>query len=240
MSMVVTIRALKMHSSRFRIVAGKPLDEGLLKEDLSAIKKGSPNLIKQIENARYFGVPVVVAINVFPTDTEKEIALVKKIAVGAGAESAVVSEAFLKGGAGAADLAKAVVKAASRPGNFKFLYPLDMPIKEKIERIATRIYGAREVEYEPLAEKQIRIFTENGFDKLPICMAKTHLSLSHDPKIKGRPRDFKFPVREVHASVGAGFLYALCGQMMTMPGLSSVPGGTRVDIDDDGNVVGLF
>ena len=187
-----------------------------------------------------FGVPVVVAINVFPTDTEKEIQLVRKIATGAGAEDAVVSQAFMKGGEGAADLAKAVVKAASKPSNFKFLYPLDMPIKEKIEKIAGVIYGAREVTYEPLAEKQIRVFTENGFDKLPICMAKTHLSLSHDPNLKGRPKDFKFPVREVRASVGAGFLYALCGTMMTMPGLPSVPGGTRVDIDEEGNVVGLF
>ena len=238
--MVATIRALKMHSGKFKVVAGRPLDPKLLEENLVDLKKGCENLIKQIENARAFGVPVVVAVNVFPTDTAKEIELVKNIAVGAGAEDAVVSMAFMKGGEGAADLAEAVVRAAAKPSNFKYLYPLDMPIKEKIMRIARRMYGAGEVEYEPLADKQIRIFTKHGFDKLPICMAKTHLSLSHDPKIKGRPRDFKFPVREVRASVGAGFLYALCGSMMTMPGLSSVPGGTRVDIDRNGNVVGLF
>ena len=238
--MVATIRALKMHSGRFSVVAGRPLDEGLLQENLDAIKEGSKNLVKQIENARDFGVPVVVAVNVFPTDTDKEVEVVKKVAIGAGAENAVVSEAFTKGGAGAADLAKAVAKAASRPSNFKFLYPLDMSIKEKIERVATRMYGAREVEYEKLAEKQIKVLTDNGFDKLPVCMAKTHLSLSHDPKVKGRPRDFKFPVREVRVSAGAGFLYALCGDMMTMPGLPSVPGGTKVDIDSEGNVVGMF
>ena len=229
-----------MHSGRFSVVAGRPLDEGLLQENLDAIKEGSKNLVKQIENARDFGVPVVVAVNVFPTDTDKEVEVVKKVAIGAGAENAVVSEAFTKGGAGAADLAKAVAKAASRPSNFKFLYPLDMSIKEKIERVATRMYGAREVEYEKLAEKQIKVLTDNGFDKLPVCMAKTHLSLSHDPKVKGRPRDFKFPVREVRVSAGAGFLYALCGDMMTMPGLPSVPGGTKVDIDSEGNVVGMF
>jgi formyltetrahydrofolate synthetase len=238
--MVTTIRALKMHSGGFKVVAGKPLDPKLLEENLDAIRKGSENLIKQIENAKTFGVPVVVAINIFTTDTQNEINLIKEIAINAGAEDAVVSEAFAKGGAGAANLAEAVVKAASKPKNFNFLYPLDIPIKEKIKTIATRMYGASEVVYEPLAEKQIEAFTKNGFDKLPVCMAKTHLSLSHEPSHKGRPRDFKFPVREVKASVGAGFLYALCGEMMTMPGLPSTPGGTKVDIDKDGNVVGLF
>lgn len=238
--MVTTVRALKMHSGGFKVVAGKPLDPKLLEENLDAIKKGSENLVKQIENAKAFGVPVVVAINVFNTDTQNEINLIKEIAVSAGAEDAVVSEAFAKGGAGAANLAEAVVKAASKPKNFNFLYPLDMPIKEKIKTIATRMYGATEVVYESLADKQIESFTKNGFNQLPVCMAKTHLSLSHDPTLKGRPCDFKLPVREVRASVGAGFLYALCGEMMTMPGLPSVPGGTKVDIDINGNVVGLF
>ncbi|MDP2897556.1 MAG: formate--tetrahydrofolate ligase [bacterium] len=238
--MVVTIRALKAHSGRYMVVAGKPLDPGLLEEDIPAIKDGSANMLKQIENVRIFGVPVVVAINRFTSDSDREIDLVSRIAVGAGAEDAVVSEVWRKGGEGGIELAQAVIKAARKPGNFKFLYPLDMPIKEKIERIATRIYGAEEVAYEPLAEKQIKLFTKAGFDNLPVCMAKTHLSLSHDPTLKGRPHGFKMPIREVRASVGAGFLYALCGDMMTMPGLPSVPAGNFVDIDKHGKVVGLF
>ncbi len=238
--LVVTIRALKAHSNRYVVVAGKPLDEGLLEEDLPAIKDGSPNMLKQLENIRMFGVPVVVAINRFPTDTDREIELVRKIAVGAGAEDAVVSEVWRKGGEGGVELAEAVIRASKKTSNFKFLYPLDMPIKEKIERIAMRIYGAEEIAYEPLAEKQIKLLTKAGFHNLPICMSKTHLSLSHDKNLKGRPHGFKMPVREVRASVGAGFLYALCGDIMTMPGLPSVPAGNFVDIDKQGRVVGLF
>ena len=238
--LVVTIRALKAHSGRYRVVAGKPLDEGLLEEDLPALKAGSVNMLKQIENIRMFGVPVVVAINRFASDTDREIKLVSKIAVDAGAESAVVSEVWRKGGEGGLELGQAVINVAKRPANFKFLYPLDMPVKEKIERIATRIYGAEEIAYEPQAEKQIKLLTKAGFGNLPICMAKTHLSLSHDKNVKGRPHGFKMPVREVRASVGAGFLYALCGDIMTMPGLPSVPAGNFVDIDKHGRVVGLF
>jgi formate--tetrahydrofolate ligase len=238
--LVVTIRALKAHSGRYTVVAGKPLDAGLLEEDLPAIKDGSPNMLKQIENIRIFGVPVVVAINRFATDTDQEIDLVKKIAIGAGAEDAVVSEVWRKGGEGGVHLAEAVIKASRKTSNFKVLYPLDMPIKEKIERIATRIYGAEEIAYEPLAEKQIKLLTKAGFGDLPVCMAKTHLSLSHDPSLKGRPHGFKMPIRDVGASVGAGFLYVLCGDIMTMPGLPSVPAGNFVDIDKQGKVVGLF
>ncbi len=232
--LVVTIRALKAHSGKYRVVAGKPLDEALLEEDLPAVKKGCANMLKQIENVRIFGVPVVVAINRFASDTDKEIELAAKTAVGAGAEDAVVSEVWAKGGEGGLELARAVVNAAREHGNFKFLYPLDMPIKEKIERIATRIYGAGEIAYESLAEKQIKLLTRAGFGNLPVCMAKTHLSLSHDKKVKGRPRGFKMPVREVRASIGAGFLYALCGDITTMPGLPSVPAGNFVDIDKHG------
>jgi formate--tetrahydrofolate ligase len=237
---VATVRALKMHSGDFTVVAGKPLDPGLIKENLDALERGCSNLEKQIENMRLFGVPVVVAINRFTDDTDKEIELVRKKSLDAGAEDAVPTEHWAKGGDGAIDLAKAVVAATEKPNNFKFLYPLDISIKEKIERIACEIYGASNVTYAPLAEQKIKMFTEQGYDKLPICMAKTHLSLSHDQSLKGRPMGFTLPIRDIRASVGAGFLYPLCGDMRTMPGLPSVPAGTRIDIDEDGKVVGLF
>ena len=237
---VCSIRALKMHSGKFKVVAGKPLDEGLLKENIDAVQKGCPNLEKHIENIRLFGVPVVVAINRFTSDTDKEIAAVQKRAKDAGADDAVVSEVWAKGGEGGKDMAKAVVKASDKPSNFKFLYPLDIPIKEKIRKIATEIYGAKDVQYSSIAEEKIKLYTQRGYDKLPICMAKTHLSISHDPELKGRPTGFTIPIRDIRASIGAGFLYPLCGDMRTMPGLPSVPCGTMVDIDKDGKVVGLF
>jgi formate--tetrahydrofolate ligase len=238
--MVCTVRALKMHSGRFRVVAGRPLDPGLVREDLQAIEDGLANLDKQIENARLFGVPVVVAVNVFPTDTEAEIELIRQRALAAGAEGAYRSEVWARGGAGAEDLARGVLKAAERPKQFRFLYELDRPIKEKIEAIATRIYGADGVDYLPAAEQQIRTYTELGYGNLPICMAKTHLSISHDPNLKGRPRGFRVPIREVRASLGAGFLYPLLGEMRTMPGLPSEPNTWKIDLDDDVTVVGLF
>lgn len=238
--LVATIRALKMHSGKFTVVAGKPLDPGLLKEDLEALEKGSSNLEKQIENMRLFGVPVVVAINKFTTDTKKEIELVRKKAQAAGAEDAVLSEVWARGSRGGKALARAVVKAAEKKSSFKFLYRQDLPIKEKIETIAKKIYGAGNVRYEQKAEKAIALYTKLGYDKLPLCMAKTHLSLSHDPKLKGRPGGFTLPIRDVRASVGAGFLYPLCGTMRTMPGLPTHPAGEKVDLDNNGNVMGLF
>ncbi|MBU0635209.1 MAG: formate--tetrahydrofolate ligase [Candidatus Omnitrophica bacterium] len=238
--MVCSIRALKMHSGRFNVVAGKPLDEGLLKENLQAVEEGCCNLEKQIENMLLFGIPVVVAINRFTADTDKEIEVVKRNAMAAGAMDAVISLAHAKGGEGMQEVAQAVVRATAQPANFKFLYPVEASIKEKIETIATKIYGAKNVKYHPLAESKIKQYTDLGFDKLPICMAKTHLSLSHDPALKGRPRDFTLPIRDVNASVGAGFIYPLCGTMRTMPGLPTTPCGTKVDIDETGKVVGLF
>jgi len=238
--MVVTIRALKMHSGKVNVVPGKPLPEEITKENLALVEEGLGNLEKQIENALLHGVPVVVAINKFETDTDKEINFVIKKAKEFGAEDAVVSEAWEKGGEGAKELAYAVIKAANKPNNFKFLYPLDIPIEEKIHIIATKIYGAKSVEYSPLAKEKIKLFTELGWGNLPICMAKTHLSLSHDPNLKGRPKDFVLPIRDIRASIGAGFLYPLCGEMRTMPGLPSLPAGTKVDITEDGKVVGLF
>lgn len=238
--MVCTIRALKMHSGKFKVVAGKPLDEGLVKENLKAVEEGLCNLEKQVENARLHGVPVVVAMNRFTTDTDKEIELVQKRSKEFGAEEAVLSEVWEKGGEGGRDLAEAVVKACDKKSKFNFLYPLEASIKEKIHTIATKIYGAKDVQYLPAAEEKIKLYTQFGWDKLPICMAKTHLSLSHDPTLKGRPRDYILPIRDIRASIGAGFLYPLCGDMRTMPGLPSVPCGTKVDLDREGKVVGLF
>ncbi|MFH1536326.1 MAG: formate--tetrahydrofolate ligase [Patescibacteria group bacterium] len=238
--MVATIRALKMHSGRFKVVTGKPLDERLTRENLQAIREGAANLEKQIENMRQFGVPVVVAINRFSFDTDKEIELVKKIALKAGAEAACATDIHAKGGAGGRQLAEAVVKACQKPAKFKFLYPLNIPIKEKIETIARKIYGADAVTYLPAAEKAIKLYTEMGYSNLPICMAKTHESLSHDKNLKGRPSNFTVPIRDVRLSAGAGFLYPLLGEMRTMPGLPSVPAGEKVDIDEKGRIVGLF
>ncbi len=238
--LVCSMRALKMHSGKFEVVAGKTLDGELFTENLNAIQAGSCNLKKQIENITVFGVPVVVAINRFETDTDAEIELVEKLALDYGAKEAIESLAYAKGGEGAVALAEAVTRVAEQPSNFKFLYPLEMSIKDKIETIAKKIYGASSVSYHPVAEKKIRQCSELGFDQLPICMAKTHLSLSHDPKLKGVPTDFELPIREIRVSAGAGFIYPLCGKMRTMPGLPSNPVGENVDIDEQGNTIGLF
>lgn len=238
---VATCKALKMHGGAFEMKPGrKPPQEELEKENIPALVKGAENLIKHIENMHQFGLPVVVAINTFSYDTDAELGEIERIAVEAGAMAAVRSYVHARGGEGGAELAEAVVAACEQPGEFKFLYELDEPIKSKIEKIATRIYGADGVEYSAEAERKIATFTEQGYDKLPICMAKTHLSLSHDPNLKGRPTGFTVPVRDIRPSVGAGFLYPLCGEMRTMPGLPSRPAAVDVDIDENGNTVGLF
>jgi formate--tetrahydrofolate ligase len=238
--LVATIRALKAHSGRYRIVAGQPLDPGLLTENLDALRAGSGNLVKQIENVRRYGVPVVVAINHFPSDTEAEIELVRSVALQAGATDVAVSRVFANGGAGGEELARAVVNAAEQGTNFQFLYPLDAPIKTKIETIAREMYGAGSVSYTPGAERAIRRYTAQGYEHLPICMAKTHLSLSGDAALVGRPEGFELVVREVRASVGAGFIYPIVGEMRTMPGLGKHPGGMNVDLNEDGDIEGLF
>ena len=239
--LVCTVKALKMHGGGFEAVPGRPLDMKVVKkENVEAVKKGAENLVKHIENMKLFGVPVVVAINRFSYDTEKEIDVIKDIARKAGAFDVALSEVWEKGGEGGKELAKAVLKMCEKKSKFKFLYPLDMPIKEKIETIAKKIYGAKDVEYSEMAEKKIEQYTKQGYDKLPINMAKTHLSISHDPKLKGRPSGFTLPVRDIRISAGAGFLYPLCGEMRTMPGLPSVPAGTKVDIDENGKIRGLF
>ncbi|MCI0477013.1 MAG: formate--tetrahydrofolate ligase [Anaerolineales bacterium] len=237
---VVSARALKMHGGVGRVVAGKPLPPELAQENLAAVEKGCANLIKHIENAQLFGLPVVVALNRFEVDTEREIAIIERVAREAGAEGAFVSDAYARGGAGAISLATAVARACAKPAQFKFLYATELPIKDKIERIAEKIYGADGVEYFPEAEEKIKLYNELGFDNLPICMAKTHLSLSHDETLKGRPRKFRIPIRDLRAFVGAGFLTALCGDLRTMPALPRVPAGTRIDVDEDGKIVGLI
>lgn len=238
--LVVTIRALKSHSGSYRVVAGKDLPPEMLELNIKDVEIGAANMIKQIENLSHHGVTPVVAINVFDSDHPEEIEAVKRIALEAGAYGAAVARHHAQGGKGAMELAEMVVSAAEQPSEFKFLYDVNQPIKAKIETIATKIYGASDVAYEPLAERQIRDYEANGFGNLPICMAKTHLSLSHDPNLKGAPSGFTLPIREVRASVGAGFIYPLCGDMRTMPGLSDHPAAEKIDIDEDGNIVGLF
>ena len=238
---VASIRALKMHGGAFQAIPGKALDKDLVaKENMPALEKGCENLAKQIENVKIHGVPAVVAINRFTTDTEAEIELVRRLALEAGADDAVACDPWGKGADGCIELAHAVVKAVEKPHQMKFLYPDQASIKEKIETIATRIYGADGVDYTPLAEQRIKLYTDLGYSKFPINMAKTHLSLSHDPNLKGAPKGFRIPVRDIRASVGAGFLYPLLGEMRTMPGLPSVPAFTKVDIDETGKTVGLF
>jgi formyltetrahydrofolate synthetase len=239
--MVATIRALKMHGGGPKVVAGKPLDKAYTEENLGLLEKGCSNLIKMIENARKYGIPVVVAVNRFQYDTPAEIDLVRQIAKKAGAIDAVMSNHWAEGGAGAVELGKAVIAACEQPSNFKFLYPLETTtIKQKIETIVKEMYGGAGVEYSPEAEKKIELYTRLGFDKLPICMAKTQYSLSHDPNLKGAPTGFIVPVRDVRASVGAGFVYPLLGTMSTMPGLSTRPGYYDIDLDvATGKIVGL-
>lgn len=238
--LVATIRALKMHGGGPRVVPGKALDKAYTAENLQLLAAGLDNLRVHIGNARRFGVPVVVAVNKFHTDTPAEIALVEQAAIEAGAEGAVMSDHWANGGDGAIELARAVVAACQKPSNFQFLYPLEMSIKDKIETIAKEIYKAGEVVYEAMAERQIKSYEANGFGNLPICMAKTHLSISHDPLLKNAPSGYTLTVREVRASVGAGFIYPLLGEMRTMPGLGSQPAYLKVDIDESGRVVGLF
>ncbi len=237
---VCTVRALKSHSGKFRVAAGRPLDPRLVGADLDAVAAGIGNLIKQVENVRAAGLPAVVAINRFPTDHKNELDFIKRAAMEAGAFAVVEADHWARGGAGAADLGEAVVAAASAKNDFRFIYPLDWSIEGKIKTIATTMYGAADVAYLPPAKAAIKRFTEQGYGGLPICMAKTHLSLSDNAALKGRPSGFTITVRDVRLSAGAGFVYPLLGEMMTMPGLPSHPAGEKVGLTDDGRIVGLF
>ncbi len=239
--MVATVRALKMHGGGPKVVAGKPLDSAYTQENLELLRKGLVNLEHHIRVARKFGVPVVVAVNRFATDTPAELETVRQAALEFGAFDAVVAEHWEKGGEGAVALAQAVMRAAEQPSDFRFLYDLDVSIKEKIETICREVYGADGADFSPLAEERIAEYTRLGYDNLPICMAKTHLSISHDPALKGAPRGFRVPIRDIRLSAGAGFLYPLVGKMRTMPGLPTRPAYLNVDIDlETGKVVGLF
>jgi len=235
---VATVRALKVHSGKHKIVAGRPLPEGLLREDPGDVLAGAANLRKQIENVRLHGVPPVVAINAFPTDHPSEHRAIREVAEEMGARSAVCTH-FADGGSGAAELAEAVAEAAAEPGSFRFLYLDQASLREKIETVATKVYGADGVDYSGQASKQLDRYERAGFGRLPVCIAKTHLSISSDPALKGAPTGWRLPVREVRASVGAGFVYPVCGDIRTMPGLGTNPAAARIDIDDDGEIVGL-
>ncbi|KAJ3298197.1 tetrahydrofolate synthase [Rhizoclosmatium sp. JEL0117] len=241
--LVSTVRSLKMHGGGPEVIAGKPLSEVYQTENLELLQEGCKNMMKHIVNARKFGVPVLVAVNRFSSDSQAELELVKQMALKAGASDAVICDHWAQGGLGAIDLANAVVKVTNetKDDEFKFLYDLDLPIEKKIEIIAKEMYGADGIELSELAKNKIEVYTRQGFGKLPICMAKTHLSLSHNPKLKGVPTGFTVPVRDIRASVGAGFLYPLLGEMQTMPGLSTRPGFYDIDVDTEtGRVLGLF
>jgi formate--tetrahydrofolate ligase len=236
--LVATVRALKAHSGKYKIVAGKPLPPELLMENPEDVHIGGANLRKQIENVKIHGVSPVVAINAFPTDHPSEHQAIRKIAESMGARVAVCNH-FAEGGAGAVDLARAVVEAANEPSTFQLLYPNEMSLRDKIHTIATKVYGADGVKYDPSASKQIDSYEKNGFGHLPICVAKTHLSISSDASLRGAPTGWTLPVREVRASVGAGFIYPICGEMRTMPGLGTNPAAAIIDFDENGEIIGL-
>jgi len=236
--LVATVRGLKAHSGNHKIVPGKPLPPAILEANPDEVHQGGDNLRKQLENMQIHGCTPVVAINVFPGDHDEDINAIHEIASEYGARAAV-STHFSDGGPGATDLAEAIKEAANEESDFQVLYPDDASLKDKIHAVATKVYGADGVEYTATADKQIANYTEQGFDNLPVCIAKQHLSLSHDAKLKGAPKGWTLPVREVRASVGAGFVYPICGDMRTMPGLGTKPAAQQIDIDADGNVVNL-
>jgi formate--tetrahydrofolate ligase len=237
--LVTTVRALKDHSGRYEVKAGRPLPEEMLEENPDDVFAGAANLKKQIENIRLHGVSPVVAINAFPTDHDSEHATIREVAEELGARVAVCNH-FSEGGRGAVELAEAVAEAAEEPTSFRFLYPDEASLREKIETIAKEVYGARGVEYDLTASRQLNSYEKNGFGRLPVCMAKTHLSISSDPSLKGAPTGWTLPVRQARLSAGAGFIYPICGDMRTMPGLSTSPAAHNIDIDEHGQVVGLF
>jgi formate--tetrahydrofolate ligase len=235
---VATVRALKAHSGKYKVIAGRPLPEEMLVENPDDVLAGAANLRKQIENVRLHGVPPVVSISTFPSDHPSEYEAIREVATEMGVRSAVSSH-FENGGRGATELAEAVAEAADEPDEFRFLYLDQASLRQKIETVAAKVYGAAGVTYSAQAAKQLDTYERNGFGRLPVCIAKTHLSISSDPALKGAPTGWTLPVREVRASVGAGFVYPICGEIRTMPGLSSNPAAARIDIDAEGEIVGL-
>jgi len=239
--MVATIRALKVHGGGPEIQTGAPLPEAYRKEDTELLRKGCVNLKKHISNAKTYGVPVVVAVNKFETDTEAEVEVLREEALAAGAEAAVPANHWAEGGAGAIELGKAVIAASSKPKNFSLLYDLDGTVQDRIEKIGKVMYGADKVEFSELAQKKVDTYNKQGFGNLPICIAKTQYSLSHDPALKGAPTGFTIPIRDVRLAVGAGYLYALAADIQTIPGLPTAPGYINVDVDSEtGEIEGLF
>jgi formate--tetrahydrofolate ligase len=236
--LVTTVRALKVHSGGHRVVAGRPLPPAILEENPDEVHAGGANLRKQIENIQIHGVSPVIAINSFPGDFASEHEAIREIAESMGVRVAACNN-FAAGGKGATELAEAVVEAANEPSRFHVLYPSEAPLREKIETVATKVYGAAGVDYLPAASRQIDSYERNGFGSLPVIIAKTHLSISSDPALRGAPTGWRMPVREARASVGAGFVYLICGDMRTMPGLSAHPAAESIDIDENGEIVGL-
>jgi formate--tetrahydrofolate ligase len=236
---VATVRALKLHSGRHKVTAGRPLPPAMLAENPEEVHLGAANLLKHLEIVRRHGVTPVVAINAFAEDFPSEHDAIREIAAGVGVRAAVCTH-FVNGGKGAVELAEAIIEAAEEPSEFRMLYEDSASLRQKVEIIAKEVYGADGVDYLPLAARQIDTYEQAGFGTLPVCIAKTHLSISSDPSLKGAPTGWRLPVREARANVGAGFVYLVSGDMRTMPGLSSSPAAERIDIDDKGNVVGLY
>jgi formate--tetrahydrofolate ligase len=236
---VTTVRAMKLHSGRHRVVAGRPLPPAMLEENPEEVQLGAANLLAHLAIVRRHGVTPVVAINAMEGDFASEHAAIREIAASVGARAAVCTH-FVNGGKGAVELAEAVVEATAEPGDFRMLYDDNATLRQKIETVATEIYGAEGVDYQPPAARQLDTYERAGFGTLPVCIAKTHLSISSDPALRGAPRGWRLPVREARANVGAGFVYLVSGDMRTMPGLSSSPAAERIDIDENGNVVGLY
>jgi formyltetrahydrofolate synthetase len=238
--LVATVRALKSHGGGPAVAPGKPLPPAYREENLELLKAGLANLRAHIGIIRRFGVPAVAAINAFPTDTQAEWDLIREEALAAGAAEAAVTRHWEQGGGGALELAQAVERAASSPSRFRLLYSGQAPLAEKIETIAREIYGAEGVDYAEGVRGQMETLEDQGYGLLPLCMAKTQYSLSHDPRLKGAPRGWRLPVRELRLAAGAGFVYPLCGDISTMPGLPSRPAFMDLDIDGEGNIRGLF
>lgn len=236
---VATLRALKMHGGVGKVVAGKPLPEDLYKENLNALEKGSANLLKHIENIKLFGLPVIVAINRFSRDTDREIARVEQIARDAGAEGTYASDVYARGGAGAISLAEAVVHSANKATQARLLYANSLPLQDKIERIVTQVYGGAGVDLSSAVQDRLNQLTEQGYGDLPVCIAKTHLSLTHEEKHKGRPKNFKLPIREVRLAAGAGYVIAFATELRTMSGMPAHPALEMIDVDAEGNITGL-
>jgi formate--tetrahydrofolate ligase len=236
---VATVRALKLHSGRHKVVAGRPLPPEMLQENPEEVHLGAANLLKHLDIVRRHGVTPVVAINAFSEDFASEHAAIREIAASVGVRTAVCTH-FVDGGKGAVELAQAVVEAAEEPNEFRLLYESEATLRQKIETVALEVYGADGVDFAPAASRQLDTYERAGFGTLPVCIAKTHLSISSDPTLKGAPSGWRLPVREARANVGAGFVYLISGDMRTMPGLSSHPAAESIDIDDAGNIVGLY